>query len=225
MSWLSSAVKNVGGWGADIVTGGAYSQYKANKENINSAKQINQQAIELANSAHQREVADLKKAGLNPVLSGTGGGGAGTPGLSVPTSSGVSKGGGFNENAKAWIGTIAGAAQSSTQAQLNQAQTGATQGTSAATIAKTNAETANLVKENKYIDAKSKEEIGKISADKVKQELMNAESEETGTSENTSSSLKQFKQWSKDFKNAMWNTPINLINKGIDYGKKRNKRH
>lgn len=41
----------------------------------------------MANTAHQRQIADLAAAGLNPILSGTGGMGANTPGTSAPSGS------------------------------------------------------------------------------------------------------------------------------------------
>ena len=55
----------------------------ANKVNWDIARQNNATQIEMANTAHQREVMDLRAAGLNPILS------AGGNGSSVPTLSGA----------------------------------------------------------------------------------------------------------------------------------------
>lgn len=70
------------GWGIAALSGlsgiaqAAGSLYAA-KKSASAAKQINQQQIEYnkeaAQNAHQWEVEDLKKAGLNPILSANGG--------------------------------------------------------------------------------------------------------------------------------------------------------
>lgn len=81
MGIFSKAIKV----GAGFITGGAstagdiYSGQQSAKE---AAKNRDWQKM-MSDTAHQREVKDLRAAGLNPILSATGGAGASTPGGAV----------------------------------------------------------------------------------------------------------------------------------------------
>lgn len=86
MPWSS-----VIGGAFDILGGGLNALYsadaakKAYKRQVKLMKMQQNWQERMSNTAHQREVEDLREAGLNPILSATGGNGASSPVVSAPS--------------------------------------------------------------------------------------------------------------------------------------------
>ena len=84
--WNSFGNTISNGWNdfLDALTGQGRARELAAQENANARAY----ELALANTAHQREMADLKAAGLNPALTATGGAGAPAPSAEMSFSAG-----------------------------------------------------------------------------------------------------------------------------------------
>lgn len=81
LSGIGSVLSNATNIGLSAIPGVGNYLGAREQNTANAAQSAQQMAFQetMSNTAHQREVADLRKAGLNPMLSGMGGGGASTP--------------------------------------------------------------------------------------------------------------------------------------------------
>lgn len=114
----SGAVKTVGSFIPGV--GDAYAQEKANEQNI-SLDKINREWMErMSNSAYQRAMDDMKKAGLNPMLAYQQGG-ASVPSSTAASVSPVTRTGLADKALSAFSG-ISAARVAAQNAQTAQAQ-------------------------------------------------------------------------------------------------------
>ncbi|WGL31314.1 DNA pilot protein [Dipodfec virus UOA04_Rod_907] len=82
--------------------------------NANEAQKQRDWEERMANTAHQREVADYLAAGINPAITATGGNGAATPGSAAASSGAAGRGAGL-----AGIGAIINSAANLINANTN----------------------------------------------------------------------------------------------------------
>ncbi|QCS36101.1 minor capsid protein [Capybara microvirus Cap1_SP_124] len=149
------------GSAVNSLLGGTSSAKQANRYALQQASVSNEYQKEFANNAHQWEVEDLKKAGLNPILSAnTGGadtGGAGAMGTGY---------GSTNGNAMDLITTLSGAIKNGAESALNKAKT------------------SEIIQGLPFISDKKKAEVENITTDSILKKQKTEESKATAKYQN-----------------------------------------
>lgn len=146
--------------------GDAQAQDKANQTNIGLAEANRKWSEHMSNTAYQRAMDDMKKAGLNPILAYQQGG-ASVPSVGAATVNPSSKTGLTNAAVSAYTGISAAGSQAQ-QANTAQAQ-------SESTISLQAASTANQVAQVEKTKAETAKVIDSIKNQKVQRQLLSTQ--------------------------------------------------